>query len=351
MQHDASNTLTFYYGVDGVIGFHLKNSLVDADYYYKKNAQNDIIGIYSTDGTEIAQYEYDAWGNCIAKYLQNGGTYDIIKSDYKYNDISNLNRFIAYKNPFRYRSYYYDFETNLYYLNSRYYDPEIGRFINADDITTLDVTKITLNGLNLYAYCLNNPVNDFDVNGHLLFTFLIALIVGAVVGFASSVVTQGLTNGWNKIDWGLVLLDTIFGALSGLIAASPIGLFGQMLLGGTLSMFQYIGGQLITGEEITETGIFISFGLGALFSASDGMTFGKMPGKNIPKTTFVNQIEKESIKHLSKSFSNALSHYTKHVFSKLLKDFTIGTFRTNLITTGINILRYWINIGFNKINN
>lgn len=274
-----------------------------------------------------------------------------LSDDYEYNNLDEINAFIAIKNPFRYRSYYYDFETNLYYLNSRYYDPEIGRFINADDITTLDVTKITLNGLNLYAYCLNNPVNDFDVNGHLLFTFLIALIVGAVVGFASSVVTQGLTNGWNKIDWGLVLLDTIFGALSGLIAASPIGLFGQMLLGGTLSMFQYIGGQLITGEEITETGIFISFGLGALFSASDGMTFGKMPGKNIPKTTFVNQIEKESIKHLSKSFSNALSHYTKHVFSKLLKDFTIGTFRTNLITTGINILRYWINIGFNKINN
>ena len=77
-QHDCCNNLTFYYAADGVTGFHLKNNVVDADFYYKKNAQNDIIGIYSTDNKEIALYEYDAWGNCIVKYLQDDGTYAIL---------------------------------------------------------------------------------------------------------------------------------------------------------------------------------------------------------------------------------------------------------------------------------
>jgi len=77
---------------------------------------------------------------------------------FKFNDTSNINAFIAFKNPFRYRSYYYDYETNLYYLNGRYYDPEIGRFINADDITSLETPPISQNGINLFNYCLNNPV-------------------------------------------------------------------------------------------------------------------------------------------------------------------------------------------------
>ena len=67
-------------------------------------------------------------------------------------------------NPFRYRGYYYDEETNLYYLQSRYYDPEIRRFINADDITY--ITPEDLNGCNLYAYCGNNSVNRWDPTGH-----------------------------------------------------------------------------------------------------------------------------------------------------------------------------------------
>ncbi len=104
-QKDASNEMLFYYGATGLTGFKLNGT----NYYYKKNAQNDIIGIYSTDGTQICEYQYDAWGNQICKYLSNNGEYVAIEKDYNYNDISITNRFIAYKNPFRYRSYYYDF--------------------------------------------------------------------------------------------------------------------------------------------------------------------------------------------------------------------------------------------------
>ena len=94
---------------------------------------------------------------------------------------------IGNKNPFRYRSYYFDTETGLYYLKSRYYDPEICRFITIDDIQILNISKVVVNGMNLYCYCNNNPVNDIDGSGYLVGA-LIALLVGAVVGAVVSVV-------------------------------------------------------------------------------------------------------------------------------------------------------------------
>lgn len=88
------------------------DNIIDSDFFYKKYAQNDIIGIYNSEGKEIAKYYYDAWGNQKIKYLveTNSNTieeYIDIGEDFDYNDISNINRFIAYKNPFRYRSYYW----------------------------------------------------------------------------------------------------------------------------------------------------------------------------------------------------------------------------------------------------
>ncbi len=225
---------SFYYAADGITGFHLKNNVVDEDFYYKKNAQNDIIGIYMAGQKEIARYEYDAWGNCVAKYLQDDGTYAIINDDYSYNDTTIINRFIAFKNPFRFRSYYYDFETNLYYLNSRYYDPEIGRFINADDIDYTDAESG--NGLNLYAYCVNNPINLTDENGHAWWDWLISafqILVGVILiatgvgaGFGATLIASGtlgmvgnalgstigsgigsMANGWGTISTGISLFS------------------------------------------------------------------------------------------------------------------------------------------------
>lgn len=73
---------------------------------------------------------------------------------------------LAVNNPFRYRGYYYDVESGLYYLNSRYYDQQTGRFINADDTDVLSVGQENLNQYNLFAYCLNDPVNNSDPNGY-----------------------------------------------------------------------------------------------------------------------------------------------------------------------------------------
>ncbi len=152
------NNIIYYIrnDISGLIGFKYNGNT----YYYLKNAKNDIIGILDSLGNCIAKYIYDSWGN-ILSVLDNNGD--------EINDISN----VAHINPFRYRSYYYDRETNLYYLNSRYYSPVIKRFINADNYLFTD--NEIFSG-NMYSYCNNNPVNYEDPSGHL-FKGIISIIV------------------------------------------------------------------------------------------------------------------------------------------------------------------------------
>ena len=112
-------------------------------YYYVMNLQGDVTAILNTSGLPVVQYTYDAWGNVLSITGSMAST-------------------LGTQNPFRYRSYVYDQETELYYLQSRYYDPEIGRFINADALVS---TGQGLLGNNMFAYCRNNPVCRKDIPG------------------------------------------------------------------------------------------------------------------------------------------------------------------------------------------
>ena len=112
-------------------------------YFYITNQMGDVIGITDSTGTLIAQYEYDEWGNVLST---------------SENDIANTN-------PIRYRGYYQDAETGYYYLQSRYYDASIYRFINADVPEIAKMSKDIPVGTNLFAYCSNNPVNNSDPSG------------------------------------------------------------------------------------------------------------------------------------------------------------------------------------------
>ena len=138
-------------------------------YYYVKNMQGDVYKVVDASGNVVASYTYDAWG----KVLTATGT-------------------MADINPIRYRGYYYDSETGLYYLNSRYYDPETGRFINADAA----IGQVgNVQGANMFAYCFNNPVNMSDPTGNWpkLSTIFAVVAVAAVVvaAVAAVVVTCG----------------------------------------------------------------------------------------------------------------------------------------------------------------
>ena len=151
---------------------------------------------------------------------------------------------------------------------SRYYDPETGRFISPDAIEYLDPS--TIGGLNLYAYCNNNPVMYVDPSGHFVISLLVGTAVAFALGATVSVVSQGIKYGWDNISVWQVLLDGTTAAASVLLSATGISLFGSMLLGSAMSVGQYVAGSVIHGEDITLLGVLISVTIGFLSGLISG---------------------------------------------------------------------------------
>ena len=166
-------------------------------------------------------------------------------------------------NPIRYRGYYYDQDTKLYYLNARYYCPEWRRFISPDDTAYLDAESV--NGLNLYTYCNNDPVNYCDPSGHSI-TLALIFVGTFAVGFASSLFINAATNNW-KLDWrdfaqagvdGLFAVAGTALAMTGICAGVSIG------LGAAMGWLQYATGTKIQGGNLTWSGSITAIALGAL---------------------------------------------------------------------------------------
>ena len=165
----AGNELTqfLYDDRDSVLGMVWNGQT----YFFKKNLQGDVVSLLHGDGTVAGTYTYDAWGKGkIASY----------------DSLSDLT--VMALNPFRYRGYYYDNETGLYYVNSRYYDPEVGRWINADGQLTIgdDIT-----GLNLFVYCGNNPIMRVDSSGHAWWHWALGAVIVAACAVATVVTCGG----------------------------------------------------------------------------------------------------------------------------------------------------------------
>ena len=146
-----------YDNEDSICGIIYNN----VPYYFKKNLQGDIIAIVDKDAKEVARYSYDAWGACTVVSASN---------------------VIGYANPFRYRGYYYDIENKLYYLNSRYYDPAVGRFINADSIDFIGKASNSIEN-NLYTYCYNSSPNYIDNIGYFAITISLSTLVAILALF------------------------------------------------------------------------------------------------------------------------------------------------------------------------
>ena len=137
----ANDAFYFHYSSSGeLIGYTYKTAEAETECILVKNQQGDVERVISTDGTILASYTYDAWGNV----LTSEGT-------------------LAATNPIRYRGYYFDTETSLYYLQSRYYDPAVGRFVNGDSLLNGKAGTI---GFNLFSYCGNNPLKHVDPSGY-----------------------------------------------------------------------------------------------------------------------------------------------------------------------------------------
>ena len=246
-ESDGTRTLTYYHGGSGIVGFAYKGT----DYYFRKNLQGDVTEIYTSAGLLAASYVYDAWGKILA-----------IRNETAEN--------IGDVNPIRYRSYYYDTETGLYYLNSRYYDPETGRFINADTTDILENAQYDINGLNLYAYCDNDPVTGRDDEGDWSFWKKLAVAVAVVVTVAVVTAVVCATAG---IASPLCAAGTVFycaakGAAVGAVAGAVTGAATGALQGA-------VEGYQETGSL---EGALEGMGKGALKGAVEGATDGMVSG-------------------------------------------------------------------------
>ena len=169
--------------------------------YYLKNISGDIISISDEDHNIICKYSYDSYGNCTVTYDTDGFTAD--------------------SNHLRYRGYYQDDETGFYYLSSRYYDSNIGRFITKDEIEYLGVDATTVS-YNLYVYCLNNPVNNSDSSGNLTIPNWAKVVigVGTIVGLT---VATTVTGGVAGVILGAALNGAVYGGIGGAVIGGVSG--------------------------------------------------------------------------------------------------------------------------------
>ena len=277
-QITGSEVMTFIYGSEGIIGFKLGTSR----YLYRKNVFGDVEEIYSAEGTLVGKYRYTAFGECEIETDANG---------------------IATKNPFRYRGYYYDAETGLYYLKTRYYDPETGRFITIDDISYL--APDTINGLNLYAYCGNNPILYVDYNGN--FPVPIWLII---MGFAKDIFMGtgvGLLEASAKLfaqlaKVPLYLLDDVGGVvfnpvflqemtkatkfqyagtiLNSVGKVAKVASYALLVVDVGFSIYNnFTNSNLSTSRKITDSVVDVGFSIGGFFAS---MAIGSAIGSLIP---------------------------------------------------------------------
>ena len=153
-QKNGQTILEFLYDANGspyAVLYSTNGGSSYSTYYYLKNLQGDVVALADASGAVVVRYKYDVWGKVTA-VTNNSGT-AITSSTH-----------IANVNPIRYRGYYYDREFELYYLQTRYYDPDTGRFINADAFAS---TGQGILGLNMFAYCLGNPIQNVDAKGTL----------------------------------------------------------------------------------------------------------------------------------------------------------------------------------------
>ena len=139
---DGNTLVPLYDNTESVCGITYNGT----SYYFLKNLQGDVIAITDSTGSVVARYSYDAWGVCTIE-----------------SDTTDCN--IAEINPYRYRGYYLDREIGMYYLQSRYYDPQVGRFINADEVFYAVMIDIALQ-YNLFTYCFNDSIGLADSDGH-----------------------------------------------------------------------------------------------------------------------------------------------------------------------------------------
>ena len=243
--YQAMQSLEFVYD-DGNQPFAMiyKHGQTTELYYYVLNAQGDVIALLNSAGSLVASYNYGAWGN-----------YSVHGADGKKTTDAT---FIGHINPLRYRGYYYDRETRLYYLQSRYYDFANCRFINADTFATTDANGFL--SANMFAYCENNPVMRTDEDGEI-WHIVAGALIGGVISYASARLC-----GQNQNE---ALKSALWGAASGAVSAALPN--AGAAVGVLFSVAESVISDVKSGESAGTIVVdaFISAGMGVISGAAD----------------------------------------------------------------------------------
>ena len=298
---NRSKLIVYLYDENGTpIGMKIRtNTQAEGEfdeYFFEKNLQGDIVAVYNMDGEKIGSYTYDAWGNFTITLASTNTAAE--------NDIVNT------YNPFRYRGYYYDVETGLYYLQSRYYNPAWGRFISADAVDVLVATPAGLTDKNLFAYCDNNPVMRVDLGGDF-WHIVIGAVVGALISGVVTVVSNAIEGESLTEGLGTAMLT---GAASGALAASGVGVVGQIVGGAAISMTGNAAQQgidILQGEKESFDGG--SMLLDGAIAAVGGKWGGA--GASHGNTKTVKALSNQLVKRIRKTgeIGKAVAYYSKNM--------------------------------------
>lgn len=250
-EKSINNTLDFLYDeYDNLYGFIKDNS---EKYLYIRDQLQNIIGITDINGKIVVKYSYDAWG--VLKNIEDTSSSGIGKL-----------------NPFRFKGYYYDNESSMYYCKTRYYVPQWGRWLSADSIEYLNPESI--NKLNLYTYANNNPVIYYDPDGHM--ALLCALLILGAIGMVANVGSQALTDlaYRNEFKWENYLVAAGAGFLGGMCYAIP-GV-GSIVSAAVTSGLTTAGQMIVSGEYYDGWDYLIMAGGSAILSGLTAWEFEKI---------------------------------------------------------------------------
>ena len=305
----GSNKIEYLYDDTGTIFSLYYNG---AKFYLIKNLQGDVVELRNSTNGLVARYTYDAYGKCTSVKDSSGA---------EITDASN----IALINPIRYRGYYFDSETGLYYVSSRYYDPEIGRFISPDTTDVLAATPNSLTDKNLYAYCDNNPVVRVDHGGEF-WHIVIGAVAGALIGGVVKAVSNAIEG--KSLTDGLATA-MLSGAASGALASTGVGIAGMVTGNAAISMAENATNQVIENKGFNnfDVGDMLIDGAiggvsGALGGAGKGSKHLTNLGKQTVKRTF-NATTNRGLKAGLKEAGKAFAYYGKNS-AKYYKAFVKG---------------------------
>ena len=295
----GSSALWYFYDADGnPSGIRYKdNSGTVNDYYFVCNWRGDVIQIYNASGTLVGSYTYDAWGK-VTENATSADTQNITET-----------------NPIRYRGYYYDTETRLYYVNSRYYDPAVKRFVNSDDDLLSATSPETLTDKNYFTYCDNNPVGRADGEGNF-WHIVIGAAVSGVLSATTQVIEQGGIHSQKDVAKAAVCLVT--GAISGGVGATGIGVFASAGIDAGLTMVTSLGIDLIDNDFELGNVDWREIAVDTIDAGVTGLVFGK---------AYDNAID-DVVKKSQKAITKGKNKIIKGITSKKTASKVKGTIKT-----------------------